>query len=40
MMRKEGIQIEMVTRPASRLQIWMKGVLFTVVKTFVRLANA
>jgi hypothetical protein len=36
----EGVKIEMVKREVSRLEMWMKGFLFSVVKAFVRLANA
>ena len=36
----EGVKIEMVKREVSRLDLWMKGILFSVVKAFVRLANA
>ena len=40
MVKQEGIYIEMATRRVSRLELWMKGFLFSVVKAFVRLANA
>ncbi len=39
-MKKESIKIEMVQREVSRLELWLKGSLFSVVKAFVRLANA
>jgi len=39
-MKKESIKIEMVQREVSGLQLWLKGVMFSVVKMFVRLANA
>jgi hypothetical protein len=39
-MKRENFKIEMVQREISGLEMWIKGVLFSVVKVFVRLANA
>lgn len=36
----EGVKIEMVKREVSWMELWMKGILFSVVKAFVRLAHA
>jgi hypothetical protein len=36
----EGIQIEVVKRKVSAMEMWVKGLVFHVVKAFVRLANA
>jgi hypothetical protein len=36
----EGVKIEMVHRNVSRVELWMKGMLFFVVKAFVKLGHA
>lgn len=36
----EGVKIEMVRRNVSALEMWLKGVVFHVVKVLVRRANA